>query len=376
MTRVCIGMPSIFSLLSRRRRSRKKVAAAKIDASAHGDVASLSPPSSPSDTANTAKNAFVLSLKTLGSVSENIPFAAVLNSVIEPLLDILSRVEQASENYRGFIQLASRIELLTPIVAQKNAQEGTQLARALERQMQVFLRIAMLTSNRELRSMHDDIKQALAHGKLAQFFNSDANSSGIAKHNVNLTQLIGDSTHESVNEILKTVRAMEVKKQSELNLIPIEERPTLEGGRGGSGGKGNLGGMGGLGEGPILNVSDAINFKAIRGGTGGMGGDGVSRGGSGGVGEASRLTHRILTLAGRDSTVTLQRLSIEDLCSQYCLSPAIQKIFEAEDYMTASALLEVSEQELQDMKFKRGQIAEIKRALREYLASQNIATVA
>nr|GAT50623.1 predicted protein [Mycena chlorophos] len=363
-------MPSVFSLLSRRRRSRKKVAAVKIDASAHSDVASQSPPSSESlsDAASTAKNAFVLGLKTLGSVSENIPFAAVLNAVIEPLLDILSRVEQASENERGFIQLASRIELLTPIVAQKNAQEGTQLARALER---------------ELRSIHDDIKQALAHGKLAQFFNSDPNSSGIAKHNGKLTQLIGDSTHESVNEILKTappayaiVPTNHLRNAGELNLLPIEERPTLEGGHGGSGGKGNLGGMGGLGEGPILNVSDAINFKAIKGGTGGMGGEGVSRGGSGGVGEASRLTHRILTLAGRNSTVTLQRLSIEDLCSQYCLSPAIQKMLEAEDYMTASALLEVSEQELQDMKLKRGQIAEIKRALREYLASQNIATVA
>ncbi|KAF7296447.1 hypothetical protein HMN09_01051100 [Mycena chlorophos] len=58
------------------------------------------------------------------------PFGSVLNSAIDPLLDIMSRVEQTSENERGFVQLASRIELLTPIVADKKAQEGKQIVES------------------------------------------------------------------------------------------------------------------------------------------------------------------------------------------------------------------------------------------------------
>nr|GAT50633.1 predicted protein [Mycena chlorophos] len=273
-------MPSCFSPLfpRRLRRSRKKTAAAEKDVYVEEKDASAAsagtrapsgrtrPPSPPpsSDTARTAKNVFVLCLRTLGSVSENIPFGSVLNSAIDPLLDIMSRVEQTSENERGFVQLASRIELLTPIVADKKAQEGKQIVEALER---------------ELQSIHDDIKQALSHGKIAQFFNTEDNSSGIVKHNANLTQLIGDSTQESVNEILKTVRALEVKKEEKLKIV---------GGFGGSGGSGYRGGTGGEGEGPALELEkeNIASISSIAGGFGGTGGDGVEVGGTGGVGKA------------------------------------------------------------------------------------------
>nr|GAT50621.1 predicted protein [Mycena chlorophos] len=161
--------------------------------------------------------------------------------------------------------------------------------------------------------------------------------------------------------------------QSESGLF--DERPTLEGGEGGAGGKADYGGDGGRGQGTLLNLTDAVAFKAVKGGTGGTGGEGITKGGTGGLGEATRLNHMIIMLGSKNRTVVLPPLSVADFCKKYRLSPAIQKILEEEEYAFASSLLELSDEDLKDLKLKRGQIAEVKRALREYLASQNVETV-
>ncbi|KAF8174632.1 hypothetical protein K438DRAFT_113820 [Mycena galopus ATCC 62051] len=64
----------------------------------------------------TASNALYFALKTLSSISNNVPMAGALGAIIEPLLDITSRIEQSSVNAEGLIQLAARIERLAPIV--------------------------------------------------------------------------------------------------------------------------------------------------------------------------------------------------------------------------------------------------------------------
>ncbi|KAF7291709.1 hypothetical protein HMN09_01262500 [Mycena chlorophos] len=162
--------------------------------------------------------------------------------------------------------------------------------------------------------------------------------------------------------------------QSESGLY-YDERPTLEGGEGGAGGKADYGGEGGVGQGTLLNLTDAAAFKAVKGGIGGVGGEGITKGGTGGLGEATKLNHMIIMLGSKNRTVVLPPLSIADFCKKYRLSPAIQKILEEEEYALASSLLELSDEDLKDLKFKRGQIAEVKRALREYLAGQNVETV-
>jgi transcriptional regulator len=45
------------------------------------------------ETPHTGRNALKFALKTLSSVSSNIPFGSVLSSVIDPLFDIADRIE-------------------------------------------------------------------------------------------------------------------------------------------------------------------------------------------------------------------------------------------------------------------------------------------
>ncbi|KAF7299225.1 hypothetical protein MIND_00871200 [Mycena indigotica] len=147
----------------------------------------------------------------------------------------------------------------------------------------------------------------------------------------------------------------------------------IAGGTGGTGGKGKDGGGGGVGQGVRLNMTDIHEFSDIRGGHGGTGGEGINRGGDGGLGEAPKLNHRILKLP---ATVHIPSLSTQEFCKKYRLNQAIEKRLEDEGYDSVGGLLELSEHDLLDMGCKRGQIAEIKRALREYLASLKIVELA
>ncbi|KAJ7735878.1 hypothetical protein DFH07DRAFT_779897 [Mycena maculata] len=138
------------------------------------------------ETSHTGRNVLRVALKTLSSVSSNIPFGSVLSSVIDPLLDIADRIEQTSVNAQGLIQLAARIELLAPLVsemANERPQQGRVIVEALQR---------------ELQSITKDLDDAYSHGKLNQFFNGTDNASSLSKHNQNLARTIADATYQPV----------------------------------------------------------------------------------------------------------------------------------------------------------------------------------
>ncbi|KAJ7161799.1 hypothetical protein C8R43DRAFT_947314 [Mycena crocata] len=296
------------------------------------------------DTAQIGRNVLKFSLRTLSTVSSNIPFGAVLSSIIDPLLDIVDRIEQTSANKQGLIELAARIEVLGPIVsevAKNDREKGCRLAHALER---------------ELQSIRTDLEAARDEGKLNQFFSSTDKASSLAKHNTSLTQLISDSTvrewivfrpqlflnqiqFAGVQEVLKSLQDLEVVKHTAqvrtivfwysdrgpscfssplANFETGDVRPTSStsstviderkmgfvGGVGGSGGDARIGGEGGEGEGSNLGIQsierwkigdiseplDRVLIHIFAGGTGGAGRTGVDIGRKGGDGRAPVIT--------------------------------------------------------------------------------------
>ncbi|KAF7288810.1 hypothetical protein HMN09_01362800 [Mycena chlorophos] len=77
-----------------------------------------------------------------------------------------------------------------------------------------------------------------------------------------------------------------------------KHRPNLLGGFGGKGGTGAIAGPGGPGQGTRLNRTDTDYFQNILGGVGGEGGDNPNgQAGTGGMGEATQMQHRLATLA-------------------------------------------------------------------------------
>nr|GAT50620.1 predicted protein [Mycena chlorophos] len=140
------------------------------------------------------------------------------------------------------------------------------------------------------------------------------------------------------------------------------------GGHGGQAVKGDNGegGMGGLGKGGRVPIGNVTLFDEIIGGHGGTGGEGFAKGGIGGVGEAPELINALIVQPNPAAGAAY--LSIEDFCKLYRLSKAISKKLQEEGYEWTAALFQVSEHTLNEM-FKGGQVAEIKRALGEYEAS-------
>ncbi|KAJ7477429.1 hypothetical protein FB451DRAFT_1172980 [Mycena latifolia] len=199
---------------------------------------------------HTARNALTVTLRTLSSVSKNIPFGSILSSVIDPLLDITNRIEQVSSNAEALIALSARIDLLTPIVSEMTedkAERGRAIVEALQR---------------ELESITKDLKEARAQGKLEQFFNSTDNASSLTQHNMALAQIIADSTLATVHEVLTSVRNLERSKFSESSVPQRQvEMGDIRGGFGGTGGGGRIGGEGGEGEGPDLEMSLDEHWK-------------------------------------------------------------------------------------------------------------------
>ncbi|KAJ7504853.1 hypothetical protein B0H11DRAFT_2343182 [Mycena galericulata] len=236
-----------------------------------------------SEATHTTFNALKLALTTLSAVSSNIPLAGVLSGVIDPLLAIADRIQQTSDNKKGLVELASRIELLAPVLCEtgKSEQAQLQLVKAL---------------HRELDSIKEDLEAASSRGILTQFFNSADNSSSLAKHNTTLTQMISDATFATVNEVLKTLQTLEFKfSQSPPGVGDegINEMGNITGSFGGTGGHARIGGQGGEGEGPQLDISTQDpsrwrigDISEYTGGTGGDGGTGIDVGGKGGTAHA------------------------------------------------------------------------------------------
>ncbi|KAK7055074.1 hypothetical protein R3P38DRAFT_1343415 [Favolaschia claudopus] len=158
-------------------------------------------PTGPGRAGRTAWNAFSLALTTLSDVSSQIPLATPLSGIIDSVLTLAGRIEQTTANAAGFTQLASRIELLTPVV--KDMAENNPNGKG---------QILVEKLKTEMLSMKNDFETAKTEGRLARFLNSGDNMATIAKHNTTLAQLIADSTLANTAEVLKLLRESENSK--------------------------------------------------------------------------------------------------------------------------------------------------------------------
>ncbi|KAK6996152.1 hypothetical protein R3P38DRAFT_2800177 [Favolaschia claudopus] len=214
------------------------------------DVAS--PRSSSSSTAHTGWNVLTVSLRTLSQVSGCVPLTAPLSAIIDPLLDLTSRVQQTSKNKESFVQLATRLDQLRLIVEDLATTDPGRCAANVQ------------SLSRALGSFAKDMATASKEGTFAQFFNSDDNAATIQKHNEVFAGLISDLTLGISSELLRSVKEMEVEPAAKveqvksegkegLEWVPYLKCPQVAGGMGGQGGSGlDIGGEGGVGSGPVI----------------------------------------------------------------------------------------------------------------------------
>ncbi|KAF7373283.1 hypothetical protein MSAN_00537300 [Mycena sanguinolenta] len=148
-------------------------------------------------------------------------------------------------------------------------------------------------------------------------------------------------------------------------------RPNLNGGKGGKGGNGGRkGGNGGIGERPQLARDDINLFNEINGGIGGTGGDAVGRndgeGGDGGAGQGPKISTEPL-LPGVDF-LNVPDMGIDDFCKTYGVRDRSRTLLKGKGFDMAADILEVSEHDLETFGLQAGEIMELKRTLRKFLA--------
>ncbi|KAF8132148.1 hypothetical protein K438DRAFT_1788047 [Mycena galopus ATCC 62051] len=264
------------------------------------------------ETRRTASNVLYFALKTLISISNNVPVAGALSRIIEPLLDITSRIEQSSVNTQGLIQLATRIERLTPIV-EEMAKSDPDRGRAI-------------VLGRELASMTTDLKAASQRGKLNQFFNSADNASALEKHNTALAQMIADAT-----EVLKSLREFEAQnRKMQDSLSPIVMGDII-------------GGCGTGGRTSVDGDEQAPTFEQ----------------------QASKFE-----VYEEGEIFRLPAMRVDEFCREYSLDETIRILLEHRGFQTARALCTVSDSSLKEAGLLVGQIAELRIALQAFRASE------
>ncbi|KAJ6540424.1 hypothetical protein B0H19DRAFT_1313086 [Mycena capillaripes] len=322
------------------------------------------------ETPHTGRNVLKFALSTLSSVSSNIPFGSVLSSVIDPFLDIVNCIEQTSINTQGLVELAARIELLSPLVSE--------MARNRPQQGQVIVE----TLQRELQTMTKELDDAHSQRKLEEFFNGTENASTLAKHNNHLAQMIADATRFSslfkvLSQDLKQSPTLQKQKtaaessSARPHACPCNfDRNIHSGGTGGKGGEGGYtGGEGGLGEAAQLAMENVDRFRRIHGGTGGEGGASDNIGGRGGAGQGPRFSHQLLSIDGKG----LPPLSVAEFCQEYQLSDKIHQLLDNQGFETVGALFKLTDTDLKDAGFKIGHIAELRRALDDFASKDSAA---
>ncbi|KAJ6476333.1 hypothetical protein C8R45DRAFT_1009657 [Mycena sanguinolenta] len=244
------------------------------------------------ETARTATNVLVFSLRALSTISHGIPLTEVLSGTIDSLLEITTPIKQTSVNAQGFAQLAARLELLTTIL--------TQVAQEYSGKEQ--LQVIVQNLQKELDLITTDLKAASARGKLDQFFNSVDNASILHKHNNALAQMIAKSTFTTVQDVDKSLRELENSKMQDSHVDNVPNGLyDVAGETGFMGDNGSTGGEGGEGAGPQLEMDPDAQCKIgkVSGGTGGPGGNGVERGGKGGTGKGPLINMRRGRLGAR-----------------------------------------------------------------------------
>ncbi|KAJ7450020.1 hypothetical protein B0H11DRAFT_324259 [Mycena galericulata] len=144
----------------------------------------------------------------------NIPLGQSLSSVIDPVLAIMTQIEQTSANTQGFVELAARIELLKPILSQMGtwpsqgqldvANPASDSAAVVDKRSRGQFVLQAL--RQEFESMTKDLNAAKSQGTLQRFFDSADNAAYLAKHNTNLTQIISIATLMKFRRLLKILR--------------------------------------------------------------------------------------------------------------------------------------------------------------------------
>ncbi|KAJ7196317.1 hypothetical protein B0H12DRAFT_1168630 [Mycena haematopus] len=81
--------------------------------------------------------------------------------------------------------------------------------------------------------------------------------------------------------------------------------------------------------------------------------------------EAGERERHFVSINGKPLDVPV--MTVDEFCRKYHLSENIRQHLEDEEFKTAGAVLEVSETTLQAAGFKSGQIADLKKALKEFL---------
>ncbi|KAJ6514788.1 hypothetical protein DFH09DRAFT_1431435 [Mycena vulgaris] len=157
--------------------------------------------------------------------------------------------------------------------------------------------------------------------------------------------------------------------------INAGSRPGVYGGIGGDGGNANGGkghaAEGGVGEGTeftIIALNGILPTADVYGGKGGKGGDGESAA-KGGVGCAPKI---VQSLQPSIKTENLPHLALAQFCTQYKLSHKILDLLHEAGFETAASLCEVTEKTLKEANFKVGQIAELKRALKQFSLNNGV----
>jgi hypothetical protein len=98
---------------------------------------------------------------------------------------------------------------------------------------------------------------------------------------------------------------------------------------------------------------------------GGEGGEGGDEGGVGGLGQGQRFASKLMVIHG--GPMNVPSLTVGAFCHAYRLSDRIRNLLDEQGFKTTAALLEITDDCLREVGFKVGQIAEIKRALRQFL---------
>ncbi|KAJ7608424.1 hypothetical protein FB45DRAFT_1067511 [Roridomyces roridus] len=305
--------------------------------------------------AQTGRNAVKFALETLSKVSYNIPLGGVINSVIDPLLEVADRIEETEANREGLVQLGARIGRLLHII-------GERRSTSLEEESASVVEDVL---HRELEFISADLNAARSQGRIKQFFNSRDTAGSLAAHNDTLAYLISELTLEGTQDVRKSLKAIEEKLETSAQNGNSEDiRPELFGGQGGKGGASDdIGGDGGLGEGTRLAIQDIHEFKRIFGGTGGEGGFGPNKGGIGGMGQATQLGSRLLPASYRG----LPSLPIVEFGLAYDLDEDILERLREQGFKMSGALYGLKDDDLMRVGFKVGHVAEMKRALREFV---------
>ncbi|KAJ6493014.1 hypothetical protein C8R45DRAFT_1073087 [Mycena sanguinolenta] len=68
--------------------------------------------------------------------------------------------------------------------------------------------------------------------------------------------------------------------------------------------------------------------------------------------------------------VLVPPMTIAKFCEQYHVNDSIRALLETAEFETAGSLLDVTEETLKEVGLKHGNIAELKRALREFLSAR------